>query len=82
MTLGEALNELFKDDKQGGPQYDGDISANTKEQYAAIVWNDSRPQPKWETVAAKMAEPIIKPKTIEERLAALEQDVTSIKAKE
>ena len=80
MTLANALVALFTD-KLGSPQYDGDVSNSTKAQFDAIKWNDSRDKPSWTTVQAKMAENLLVVKTVEERLAALETDVTTLKAR-
>ena len=80
MTLANALVALFTD-KLGSPQYDGDVSEGTKVQFEAIKWNDSRAKPSWTTVQAKMAENLPVVKTVEERLAALETDVTTLKAR-
>lgn len=68
------------------PQFRGAIHLNTQDEYENLTWLDDRPKPTWADITAKDAELQAAaianpPKTILQRVEAVEALIAIIKAK-
>ena len=63
-----------------GAQYRGSVTANTKEAFDAIRWDDSRPKPLWRQMTDAWAAhiPPPEPELVTDRLTTLESRLTDL----
>lgn len=69
MLVSEAINVLVPH-----AEHRGFLDDNTRESYDKLQWNDHRPKPKWEDIAALLDKPSAKEAAVLERQVAARVD--------